>query len=153
MTGRRDLYDEHGNADPVGWGLATGRLHPMEAEVIRELQGYERRRVMASGGDPTWPTAVTEFVESLEPSRLAGMVRAAAGMGPAYGGGPATSGTPLLDATERELYGPTAEQRRRRKTSPPRRSLRQQMEDESNRVAASQALTDDEYRALFGPDG
>lgn len=59
------------------------------------------------------------------------------------------SDTPLLDALEEHVYGPSREERYRREDLAAEAALRQEIEDEQQQVAAS-ALTDDEIKRLFG---
>ena len=141
--------------DIVAWGLATGRYSAPRAEFWARRADAERSR--------TGSAARTEAeIRSLSPvyeppaDRAASsspwvkdpvdghMVRAS--WTPASG-----SETPLLDAFDEAMFGPSVEVQRRRDDLAAEASLAEALVRERE-AAAQPGLTEDEHRALFGPD-
>jgi hypothetical protein len=137
LFGERVAAQRRTPAMTVAAAYATGRLPP-------DRQKYWQDRFDADpvGTGDTLASMDPVFAEEREAERRG--VAAAS-----YRAG-STSDTPLLDEMEEALYGPSREVRERREDLAAEAALRQQFEDERRGVEASAALTDDEYRALFG---
>lgn len=158
--------------DVAEWGAATGRYASDQIPFWRQQLDTERSRILASGQAADGPTPVEKLIASLYPALAPGMsaltgmpvdvgddegdlarrVLAKAGLDqngrPVAAAGSRGSETPLIDAMDRAMYGPTPEERYRQQDQAAERELAAQLEREQ--LLASSGLTGDEYRDLFG---
>jgi hypothetical protein len=154
-------------------GPQPGSSRSAEVAEWGQQLDTERSRILASGQEATDDlTPVEKLITSLYPALAPGMsalsgqpdveaddggnlarrVLAKAGLDqngrPIAAAGSRGSETPLIDAMDRAMYGPSREERYRQQDQAAERELAAQLEREQ--LLASSGLTGDEYRDLFG---
>lgn len=168
------LPEQRPGEDAAEWGFRTGRYRREDVADWRKRDREQRNRVLASGrGTDEELNAVESVIASLYPAYAPGMsalaeriadddeddqgnlarrVLASAGLDqngqPLAAASGGRSGTPLLDAIERDIYGPTREEVHRQQDLAAERELAAQIDHE--RLLASTGLSEGHYRELFG---
>jgi hypothetical protein len=127
-------FGEH--REPVAWAVATGRVGSGRAQFWESQLREERSRT----GSAAARTEATLL--ALHPVYDVGAPRR-----PAV----SESETPLLDEFDEAMYGPSEKVRRRRDDLAAEAWLAEDTERERE-AAAQPGLTEEERRALFGPD-
>lgn len=159
--------------DIAAWGHRTGR-YPAErieyyrAEILAERRGSRRLGQVTAARGAGGLTATEQLVRSLAPvlapvwaaleTQTPTQIIASLGTRPigarppAAGAVSAASETPLLDAENRKLFGPSREERNRELDLLAEANLREQLDEEARQITASAAISDEVFDQLFPPE-
>lgn len=161
------VYERYGKMPGESWavwGARTGRYRYDRVPVYQKLLDEEARRIKASGGHPGVSEVAGMIVGLVQmvADDTDGRIMASGapdnrpfrttvesiGYTAAAAAAVAEPRLSRVEQLERDLWGPTREQRWGEQDRAAERELAEH--DERQRIAASSALTDDEYRQLFG---